>query len=122
MIVTCRGAATGVSGRAVWRGTMEPPRAPRTPSLQPPGSLPVADETLPIDRDLFDLLVCPAARVPLKLVGGKLISTDAATRRAYRIDDGIPVMLVEESVVLSEADWRAAMAENGPVGAGVTAV
>jgi uncharacterized protein YbaR (Trm112 family) len=82
----------------------------------------VADESLPIDRDLFDLLVCPEARVPLKLVAGKLISTDAQTRRAYRIDDGIPVMLVEESQVLPESEWRDAMSGPGPVGAGVAAV
>lgn len=77
---------------------------------------------LPIDRDLFDLLVCPQARVPLKWVGGRLLSTDPATRRAYRIDDGIPVMLVEESEVLSEAAWSEAMRGEGPVGAGVAAV
>jgi uncharacterized protein YbaR (Trm112 family) len=82
----------------------------------------MADEPLPIDRDLFDLLVCPEARTPLKYVHGKLISTDAATRRAYRIDDGIPVMLLEESQVLGEAEWRAAMGADGPVGGGVAAV
>jgi uncharacterized protein YbaR (Trm112 family) len=82
----------------------------------------MADEVLPIDRDLFDLLVCPEARVPLKLWHGKLVSTDAATRRCYRIDDGIPVMLVEDSEVMPESAWREAMAEAGPVGAGVAAV
>jgi uncharacterized protein YbaR (Trm112 family) len=82
----------------------------------------MADEALPIDRDLFDLLVCPEARAPLKLWRGKLVSTDAATRRCYRIDDGIPVMLVEESEVMTEVAWREAMAESGPVGAGVAAV
>jgi uncharacterized protein len=82
----------------------------------------MSSEAMPIDRDLFDLLVCPDSRVPLKLVGGKLVSTDGATRRAYRIDQGIPVMLIEESQVLSEADWKLAMATEGPVGAGVAAV
>lgn len=77
---------------------------------------------LPFDQDLFDLLVCPMARVVLKYSGGRLVSTDSATRRAYRVDDGIPVMLVEESSVLDEATWRTAMAGEGPVGAGVAAV
>jgi uncharacterized protein YbaR (Trm112 family) len=81
-----------------------------------------SDGALPIDRDLFDLLVCPEARVPLKLWRGKLVSTDGKTRRSYRIDEGIPVMLVEESEVLSEEAWRDAMAGEGPVGAGVAAV
>jgi len=77
---------------------------------------------LPIQADLFDLLVCPQTRVPLKWVEGRLVSTDAATRRAYRVEDGIPVMLIEESQVLSEADWQQAMATAGPVGGGVAAV
>lgn len=78
--------------------------------------------TLPFDQDLFDLLVCPEARVPFKFVAGKLISTDPITRRCYRIDGDIPVMLVEESEVLDEAVWRGLMAQEGPVGGGVAAV
>ena len=77
---------------------------------------------LPFDQDLFDLLVCPQARTALKFVGGRLVSTDPATRRAYRVDDGIPVMLIEESTVLSEGEWRQVMDQAGPVGAGVVAV
>jgi uncharacterized protein YbaR (Trm112 family) len=77
---------------------------------------------LPIDADLFDLLVCPESRRPLKWVGERLVSTDPVTRRAYRIVDGIPVMLIEESAVLAEPEWRALMAQPGPVGAGVDAV
>lgn len=77
---------------------------------------------LPFDQDLFDLLVCPQARVPLKYTGGRLVSTDPATRRSYRVDDGIPVMLMEESLVLDQATWSAAMAGDGPVGGGVAVV
>lgn len=79
-------------------------------------------ETLPFEQDLFDLLVCPEARTPLKFVGGKLISTDAATRRAYRIEDGIPVMLLEESSVLPADEWQRLMASAGPTGGGIAAV
>lgn len=77
---------------------------------------------LPFDQDLFDLLVCPEARVPLKFTGGRLVSTDPRTRRSYRVDDGIPVMLMEESTVLDEAAWQTAMAGDGPVGGGVAVV
>ena len=77
---------------------------------------------LPFDQDLFDLLVCPQARTALKFVGGRLVSTDPATRRAYRVDAGIPVMLIEESTVLSEGDWRQVMDQAGPIGGGVAAV
>ncbi len=83
---------------------------------------PVNQPKLPFDQDLFDLLVCPEARVPLKFTDGRLVSTDAKTRRAYRVDDGIPVMLIEESTVLDEAAWQAAINADGPVGGGVAAV
>ena len=74
------------------------------------------------DRDLFDLLVCPQARTPLKWTGDRLVSTDAATRRAYAVEDGIPIMLLDRSQVLSEAEWQAAMAADGPIGQGADAV
>lgn len=75
---------------------------------------------LPIDTDLFDILVCPESKAPLKWTGEALVSTDAATRRSYRIDNGIPIMLLEESLQLDEAAWKAAMELEGPVGKGVT--
>lgn len=77
---------------------------------------------MPFDQDLFDLLVCPLSRAPLKLVDGRLVSTDAATRRAYRIDGDIPVMLLDESAELPQADWERLMALDGPVGQGAQAV
>jgi uncharacterized protein YbaR (Trm112 family) len=76
----------------------------------------------PFDADLFDLLVCPEARTPLKWVDGRLVSTAAASRRAYRVEDGIPIMLIDESVVLGDGEWQALMAKPGPVGQGAQAV
>jgi len=84
------------------------------------------DETgeaeLPIARDLFDLLVCPESKAPLKWARSRLVSTDAECRRSYQVVDGIPVMLIEESEVLDAERWRELMDEVGPVGAGVEAV
>lgn len=79
-------------------------------------------DQLPIDRDLFDLLVCPLSRQPLKWIDGRLVSTDGETRRAYRIDDDIPVMLIEESETLDPETWQTLMDRDGPVGAGAEAV
>ena len=76
----------------------------------------------PIDPDLFDLLVCPESRLPLKWVGGRLVSTDAKTRRSYRVVAGIPVMLIGESQVLGVDQWTELMAQSGPCGGGVAAV
>jgi len=66
-----------------------------------------------IDPELLSLLVCPLSRAPLVQDGATLVSTDPATRRRYRIDDGIPVMLVEESEELEEAVWKAIMEKAG---------
>ena len=82
----------------------------------------MSDDDLPFDRDLFDLLVCPESRKPLKYVEKRLISTASDGRRSYRVDEGIPVMLIEESQVLSLDEWQRLMAQPGPVGAGVAAV
>lgn len=77
---------------------------------------------LPIDQDLFDLLVCPLSRAPLKWVDGRLVSTDGETRRAYRIDGDIPVMLTDEAETLDQATWQHLMDQDGPIGAGAEAV
>lgn len=77
---------------------------------------------LPFDQDLFDLLVCPLSRAPLKWVEGRLVSTDAATRRSYRVDGDIPVMLVDESIEMPAPEWQRLIAAEGPVGQGAAAV
>ncbi len=61
---------------------------------------------------LLPILCCPKSRAPLKLVGEEwLVSTDPATRLRYRIDDGIPVLLVEEAVALPEDEWKRLLAQ-----------
>ena len=70
---------------------------------------------LPFDQSLFTILVCPDSRKPVKWVDGQLISTDPETRRAYRVDGDVPVMLIEESEQLSQESWQAAMDATGPV-------
>lgn len=62
-----------------------------------------------IDPQLMEILVCPVSHAPLREIGDWLVSTDAATRRRYPIRDGIPVMLIDESEVMDQADWEAAM-------------
>lgn len=68
---------------------------------------------MPIDKDLLDILVCPESKAPLVLDGETLVSTDPKTRRRYRIDDDIPIMLIEESEVLAEEEWREILARHG---------
>jgi uncharacterized protein YbaR (Trm112 family) len=64
----------------------------------------------PLPPDLLAILRCPESRAPLVLDGDALVSTDPRTRRRYRIEDGIPNMIVEESEVLEESAWEAIMA------------
>ena len=60
-----------------------------------------------IDPTLLEILVCPVSHAPLIEVGDHLVSTDPSTRLRYRVEDGIPIMLVEEAEEMSESDWRA---------------
>lgn len=84
-----------------------------------------------MDRKLLDLLVCPASRQPLALLEATgleqlnraiaagqvkrnddspqseplreaLVTRDRKT--VYRVDDGIPVLLVEEGIAFAQAD------------------
>ena len=68
---------------------------------------------MPIDPELLEILVCPESKAPLVLDGDSLVSTDPKGRRRYRIEDGIPVMLIEESQRLDEVEWRGIMARHG---------
>ena len=82
-----------------------------------------------MDRKLLDILVCPASRQPLQLldkaglaalngavaggglrriddtpqtaaIGAALVAQDRKT--VYRVDDGIPVLLVEEGIATAQ--------------------
>jgi uncharacterized protein YbaR (Trm112 family) len=82
-----------------------------------------------MDRKLLDLLVCPASRqplLPLEVLGlqalndaiahGDVVRGDGSPqreplrealvtrdrKRVYRVDDGIPVLLVEEGIATAQ--------------------
>lgn len=55
-----------------------------------------------IDSTLLDILVCPTDRGALLLIGDVLYNP--RLRRAYRIDDGIPVLLVSEARDVTDDD------------------
>lgn len=66
----------------------------------------------PIDPDLLSILVCPESHAPLVQVDDWLYSTDPATRRRYPIREEIPIMLIDESEVVGEEDFRKVMAQK----------
>jgi uncharacterized protein len=68
-----------------------------------------------ISKELLDILCCPETKADLVLDGNTLVSTDKNTRRRYRIEDDIPVMLIDESEQLSMEEWREIMKRHGKV-------
>ena len=66
-----------------------------------------------ISKDLLDILCCPETKAELVLDGETLVSTDKKTRRRYRIEDDIPVMLIDESEQLSMEEWTDIMKKHG---------
>jgi uncharacterized protein YbaR (Trm112 family) len=54
-----------------------------------------------IDEALRRILVCPKDRGPLLLVGDECLY-NPRLRRAYRIDAGVPVLLVDEAVDITD--------------------
>jgi uncharacterized protein YbaR (Trm112 family) len=51
-----------------------------------------------VEDSLLNILVCPADRGPLLLVAdGAELLYNPRLRRAYRIEDGIPVLLIDEA-------------------------
>ncbi|NWF50145.1 MAG: hypothetical protein HXY49_06360 [Ignavibacteriaceae bacterium] len=62
-----------------------------------------------ISKELLEILCCPETKADLVLDGNFLVSTDKNTRRRYRIEDNIPIMLIEESEQLSLEEWQSVM-------------
>ncbi|MEU0498249.1 Trm112 family protein [Mycobacterium sp. NPDC006124] len=54
-----------------------------------------------IDQRLRSLLVCPEDRGPLLLVGDEFLY-NPRLRRAYRIEAGVPVLLISEAVAITD--------------------
>ena len=53
-----------------------------------------------LDQRLLGILVCPEDRGPLLLAGEVLYNP--RLRRAYRIEAGVPVLLVDEAVTIDD--------------------
>jgi uncharacterized protein YbaR (Trm112 family) len=63
----------------------------------------------PLDAEFLKILVCPLSHAPLVQDGETLVSTDAKTRRRYKIVEDIPDLLIDDSEELSESAWKAIM-------------
>jgi uncharacterized protein YbaR (Trm112 family) len=54
-----------------------------------------------LDERLLSILVCPQDRGPLTLIDDEFLY-NPRLRCAYRIEDGIPVLLVDEAVAITD--------------------
>jgi uncharacterized protein len=68
-----------------------------------------------LDETLLNLLACPQDKGPLLLVGQEILY-NPRLRRAYPIEDGIPVLLIDEARDATDAEHAdyLARASNTP--------
>ena len=57
-----------------------------------------------LPKALTDVLVCPKSKQPLLYFADDGFLLCPASRLQYRIEDGVPVLLIEEARELAEAD------------------
>jgi hypothetical protein len=50
-----------------------------------------------IDKELLDILACPACKESVRLEGEKIVCQNPQCGLRYPIRDGIPVMLIDEA-------------------------
>jgi uncharacterized protein YbaR (Trm112 family) len=56
-----------------------------------------------LDQRLLDILVCPEDRGPLLFISGERdMLYNPRLRRAYRVEDDVPVLLVDEAETISD--------------------
>jgi uncharacterized protein len=68
-----------------------------------------------ISKELLDILCCPETKADLVLDGETLVSTDKNTRRRYKIENDIPIMLIDESETLSLEEWEKIMRKHSKI-------
>ena len=59
-------------------------------------------DTAQLDPDFLAMLVCPESRKPLIQRGNRLLCKES--RKAYRIEDGLPILIVEEAERITDAE------------------
>ncbi len=69
---------------------------PPTTHHLPPVKL---DRTMPISKDLLDILVCPLCKAPVELKPDQSGLKCVQCHRVYPIRDDIPVMLIDEAKI-----------------------
>lgn len=58
----------------------------------------------PLNAKLFEMLVCPLTKGPLKYNATKRELISPRAKLAYPIRDGVPIMLVDEARALKDGE------------------
>jgi uncharacterized protein len=100
-----RGAATNGFPR---------PTGPSGDRARPPCATQIA---VSFDPSLLEVLVCPVSKAPLRLLraggGEPEVLVCPQSRLLYPIEDGVPVLLREAAIELSEGELRDQLARDG---------
>lgn len=69
-----------------------------------------------LDPALLEILACPQDKGPLYELVDESVLYNPRLRRKYRIDAGIPVMLIDEAEAVTEAEHDRIMAKVQALG------
>jgi uncharacterized protein YbaR (Trm112 family) len=58
---------------------------------------PIGRSPAMLDKDLLDILACPLCKSAVRLEGDRLLCGNADCGCRYRVEEDIPIMLVEEA-------------------------
>ncbi|MBL8936920.1 MAG: Trm112 family protein [Archangium sp.] len=64
-----------------------------------------------LDPKLLDILACPEDKGPLLYFAAERFLYNPRLKRKYRVEDDVPVMLIEEATQVSPADHDALLAK-----------
>jgi len=66
---------------------------------------------VPLDPQLLEILACPEDKGPLLYFVDEAALYNPRLKRRYRVDDGIPVMLVDEAETVGEGEHARLLAK-----------
>lgn len=66
---------------------------------------------MPLDQLLIDVLACPVDKGPLLWFDDEDLLYNPRLRKGYAVHDGIPVLLVDESVDVEDSEHERLMAK-----------
>ena len=64
-----------------------------------------------LDTTLLSILACPEDKGPLLYFQDEAVLYNPRLQRTYRIDDDIPVMLIDEALAVDDAEHTRLMAK-----------